>query len=246
MTDQFLKDHYRAPRPAFAAALGRRLQAIQPPAAQPAPARRALLPRAAFAALALLLALGLALTVSPGVRAQVLALYQQVGGLIFQVTGDYPGGSQPPTIIPAQALTLDEARQTFPAAFSLPAWLPDGYQMNPELSLTDFSENGNHFVSLLVTYQDEARGTAFFLNINHSPAGEEYSQIIGPGSVEEVSINGRPAGLVRGIWNSQTRQWDDDQHLSLFWQAGGAAYDLSAHEFALSKEDLLRIAESIP
>jgi hypothetical protein len=243
MNDQFLKDYHQPPRRAFADTLHRHLNTLEKKPVLTLTRNR--LRPFTFAILALMAALSLALLVSPSARALTKDFLQSVGGMLFTETGNYPGRPESEvTTVPSDTMSLAAAREILPFGIALPEWLPEGYTLTDEIRVTRFTEPGTVFAE--IAFKNDEAGSGFGLNIQYREDSQAWQQIIGLDSIEEVQINGQPAALVRGIWNYDTKQWDNPEHISLFWQHHDVTYELSTIETALSVDQLIRIAESIP
>jgi hypothetical protein len=86
------------------------------------------------------------------------------------------------------------------------------------------------------------------LSIRHCPSGLEYcGWIVGEGALEEITLNGRPAVIQRGGWNSDTQQYDFSMAVTIIqWKYDeNTIYSLTDSR-RLSLDELIRIAESIP
>jgi hypothetical protein len=67
---------------------------------------------------------------------------------------------------------------------------------------------------------------------------------VGEDAIEEINLNGRPAVIVRGGWNDDTRQYDFSLPAAIEWKVDeNTIYSLTGYQ---SLEELIRIAESIP
>lgn len=190
--------------------------------------------------LALILALTLA--VSPVVRAQVQTWVGEIGGVLFTADGDYPGDDEPVTTVASESMSLDKARETLGLTLSLPSWVPTGYVLQDEVSVPHFDDRA---VRVEITWTAPEK-PSIMLNIERYPEGSKSNWLVGPESIEEVLVNGEPAGLVRGFWNADRKQWDNADGLSLYWQVGDQYYILRGFGEDISVEDLIRMAESIP
>jgi hypothetical protein len=172
-----------------------------------------------------------------------------VGGFSFTETVDYPMGRGPHllNLYPEQTMNLDEARQAFPAPISLPSYVPEGYVLDQD-QLTVMVSPDYPFQYVRVRWKKEKeQGVGYlFLSVEHHAQEEGgKSLIIGLDSLEEVTINGQTAALVRGIWNSQTQEWDQPDFIMLRWSKDGLVYDLHGL-YTGSLDTLIRMAESIP
>ena len=72
--------------------------------------------------------------------------------------------------------------------------------------------------------------------------GQPVQWFVDTDHLQEVQINGQPAGLTGGNWNADSGQWTGDDQ-TLTWMKGDVMYRLSSR---LPVEDLIRVAESIP
>jgi hypothetical protein len=238
MNDKFLKSYHAQPRQVFVQDLRRRLGLHQEKTERVTTFQ---LRPIALGAVTLLLVLTLALVISPAARAQVQDWVGQVGGVLFTATGDYPGGDEPATIVPSDEMSLEEARAILPFTVDLPAWVPEGYVLENTVNIPYF-DDGVGRVSIRWDAPQKAR---LGLLIEDRSA-EESKWIVGPGSIEEVLVNGEPAALVRGGWDSDAKQWHNPEILTLYVQHNDQTYSFSAIEKDISVDDLVRIAESIP
>lgn len=246
MNDEFLKQYRKRPDPRFAERLYQRITASEGKGrtlnAHTFGTKRWLW---TFASLAIVAACALA--ASPRVRAAAVELVREIGGIQFHEQIAYPDSDGEEEIIPSRYVSLEEARSVFSAPISLPEYLPEGYQLKPEVQLIDFRDGALPMAQVVWQF-DRAEGgfTTLSLTVTHPSDGiENYGHLIGLDSLEEVIVNGQPAGLVRGSWDAGLRAYDSSKLLSLNWQyAPGVYYSLSAPD--LSGDELIRIAESIP
>lgn len=195
----------------------------------------------AWSAVALLVILALLLVV-PGARARMVDLVRQVGQVSLIETGDYPGDGEPVDIIATRDMDLQTAQTTLPLEINLPAWVPEEYILEDRVYVTQFSE-GYTDVYLNWVKPGERKLT---LHISSVTNDQPMSMIIGANSAEEVQVNGQPAALVRGGWSADSKQWEENGSLSIYWRLDGETYFLMAGEDDLTVEELIRIAESIP
>jgi hypothetical protein len=188
------------------------------------------------------LVLVMALVVSPVARASVVTFLREIGGILFNETWEYPGGTEEETLAPEQTLGLEAARAILPFTFGLPTWMPEGYVMEPMVRIVHFNEG---FTPVSISFKKpiaEGRDDAIELVVGQNTP----SWVIGPESAEIVSIHGQEAALIQGSWNSQTRRWEVELGgLTLSWAREEVLYQLSTAA-NVHKDDLIRIAESIP
>jgi len=194
----------------------------------------------AIAGVVLTLLTALLLVQSPVVRAQVQQWMGQIGGVLFTVTGNYPSG-EPVTIARSEVMSLAEAKTKLPFAFNLPAWSPEGYTLRDEVTVPYFGDG----VDRAEFSWDLAGKPSISLLILQNPAGAENPWAVGAESIKEIMINGEAGALVRGGWDADSRQWQNDHILTLFWKHGNLTYSLSSFEPDISAADLIKMAESI-
>lgn len=246
MNDEFLKQYRKRPDPRFAERLYQRITAREEKGLTMNTHKMSMQRWMwMFASLAIVIAAALA--ASPAVRAAAVELVREIGGIQFHELSAYPGSDGEVEIVPSRYVSLAEARSTISAPISLPEYVPEGYQLKPEVQLIDF-EDGALPMAQLVWQADRAEGgfTTLALTVSYPSEGiEDYGHLIGPDALQEVTVNGQPAGLVSGAWNYDTRQYERSHLLSLNWEyAPGVFYSLSAP--SLGGDELIRIAESIP
>ena len=230
MNDDFLARFRKAPRPEFAAALYQRINKPMKTQSLPLNLRRPALVLAALCAV-----VALVLAVSPAARAAMQTLIKEIGGVSFTESALSPG-SDNATTAPSETMSLAEARATVPYTFGVPSWVPDGFEL-VEVYVSQFPGGVTPVTIVWHRTTPELVGVIILF------VGQDMADWrVGPGSVEEVQINGQPAGLVRGAYNADTNQWDADSGIALMWTKGDVTYHLSG----VSVEDLIRVAESIP
>jgi hypothetical protein len=237
MNDEFLTELREAPRREFSDGLYDKL------AQQKADAPRiGALKIVATALLALALPLALTMMFSPAARAAVQGVIQKVGNLTFDVSDEYPGGDGPAGILESEEMTLEGARAAFPVALRVPAWVPDGYAREEPVSITHLPD-GN--MSALMTWLDDQNRLALHTYSSPQTLMREDGVAVGPGSVEEALVNGRPAAILHGAWNANTKTWGPDMLISLLWTDDERGYLLSGMEQHITPADLVRMAESM-
>lgn len=238
MNDRFLRSYRIAPRQAFIRSLSERLEMPEKKSFGMGSMR---LSPVSLGVIAILLTFTLTFAISAAVRAQVQNWVGQVGGVLFTVTGDYPGGDGLVTEASSERMTLDDARTLLPFAVDLPTWTPEGYVLDENVTLLKFEDN----VERVFVQWTAPQKAHLELEIeNQKP--DESKWVIGPGSVEEVLVNGMASALVRGGWHSETQQWSNPQILHLYFPHNGQTYILSSFEKDIPVDELILIAESLP
>lgn len=194
--------------------------------------------------LALMFAFGMLMTFSSTVRAEVLEKIEEIAGLRFDVTTNYPGDpDEEVTIVPNEHLSLEEAQARFPAPVALPDYLPQGTTRREEVLLVSFPD----MPMLSLTWDNPSTG-GFGLDIQHCSNGaENCGWIVGEGALEEITLNGKPAAVVRGAWDYDAQRYDASLPVAIRWKYNeDTIYTLSSWSSEMPLDELIRIAESIP
>lgn len=239
MNDDFLIRFRKPPRREFAAALYQRINA--PMNTQ----RNFRLRRFTFAA-ALGVALIAALLVSPAARAAFNGLIRQIGGITYlepeQDPDQRPLREDEVTLVPEERLSLEQARTRVAFDIQLPTWTPEGYSMSPTVRVSYFPHETlgtNPFV--YITWIKSTNGGGQI----ELAVSQPVNWVIDLDHLQEVQINGQPAGLTGGSWNYDTGAWDTTHNdLTLTWMHHDVMYLLRSSGTLV--EDLIRMAESIP
>ena len=194
--------------------------------------------------LGLILAFGMLLAISPTVRAQVLYYLEKVAGVTFRVYNDLPADAY--ILKVDDYWTLEEAQTHFASPISIPTYVPQGYERT---STVEHILDGS--VDLVtVTWSKDYK--TIDLTIQHCFPDLEFDGIKGANcgvgaikkSIEEITLNGRPAALVYDPIASETR---NPVSLSIFWLYNeNTVYSLGVSGKYLSREELIKMAESIP
>ena len=179
-------------------------------------------------------------TITPA-RALVANLIDQIGGLSFEVTEDYPGDdSGEITTINPNLLPLDEALAAFPYSIQLPAYMPEGYALNEEQVQIYVGEASGPFANSIELEWIAENEMHIFLRVSDSTPGS--GEIVAPGATEEILLDeNHPAALIKGGWNADEKTWNDFNHLRILWSFDNLTYALSGPD----REQLIQIAQSI-
>jgi hypothetical protein len=194
--------------------------------------------------LALTLAFGMLLAISPTVRAQVIYYLEKIAGVTFRIYNDLPADAY--ILKVDDYWTLEEAQTHFASPISIPTYVPQGYERT---STVEHILDG--YVDLVtVTWSKDYK--TIDLTIQHCFPDLEFDGIKGANcgagaikkSIEEITLNGRPAALVYDSMTSETR---NPVGLSIFWLYNeNTVYSLGVSGKYLSREELIKMAESIP
>jgi hypothetical protein len=134
-------------------------------------------------------------------------------------------------------LTLEEAQQRVSFLIRTPSWLPPHVVFRGALV-----PSGD--TSVVVAYQrlgDRSRG--MFIQIR--PGGVAGGYAVPSSASQQVQVSGQAAVYARGSWD-RVGTWHGDADAGLLsWQQDGMDYVLSWSGLGLSREDAIRIAESM-
>lgn len=274
MNDDFLSRFRQAPRPEFAEGLyvklNRNIDVRQ------RFSRDSIAKRLTFALTALCVVFAVTMAVSPAVRAAVSDILAKiiVRGTTVLVNDETPapaGEYESYSLIwtpaaPADILT----HYSFYAR--LPTWLPSGYMLQEQAALYYASMFDEAPFSSLFEWKNHT-GESIQLRVmkgscpngpSHDPASgctlESFISVRPESEPEVVSMDGQPAILYRGVasladLSSSTRKWnpsrgkssgDVTKGWSLIWEKDERTFFLAIESAAITKEDVLRVAESVP
>lgn len=242
MNDEYIKQFQKLPDSNFVEKVHRRLERK---------ARIQTVKRYFFLSTFVLISgLGMAMTFSSTVRAYVLQTLEEVAGIPFEITNNYPGHpDEEENIAPSETLSLEEAQLRFPSPIALPAYVPKEYQRRDAVSLTTFADPGTpSFTTIFLDITWETKGgNVFILSIRHCSSGLENCRwVVGEGAIEEITLKDRPAVVLRGGWNYDTKQYDFSLPAVIEWKYDeNTIYSLTGSQ-SLSLAELIKIAESIP
>ncbi len=199
------------------------------------------IPRRAWAAVALVLVLAVLLA-SPAARAALDDVIQVLGQVHLLVSDRMPDSSDAVTI-EGQRVSLEEAQELVPFAFSLPACLPDGYASDGEVEV--WRPNDVVAEVVQITWHDP-EGNLLELSVHRYDESQPIQTIVGVDSSEPVMVGGREAALVRGGWDNPSGEWRyQEQTVTLIWVKDGVQYSLLAHGQQYAVDDLIAVAESV-
>lgn len=242
MNDDFLT-RFRTPPPReFAAALYQRINT-------PMNTRSSFAFRRVTFAAALCIALLAAVAFSPTARAAIATFIREIGGVTYigpeETTGQPTPGAVEEHIVPEENLALSEAQVKVPFEFHLPEWTPDGYTMVSTVRVAYFPNLRTNSTTTLVYItwlKPQNIGGNLPIELVISPP---IQWLVDLDHLQEVQVDGQPAGLTGGSWNADSGGWDTTQHdRALTWILGDDMYQLRSP--GATVEELIRMAESIP
>lgn len=167
----------------------------------------------------------LLITLSEPVRAKALEWIRVIAGFTVEETLESPIVTIDEAIITPESIpgvSIADIMQDPPFNFNLPTWIPEGFVMDPQAGIA----NSKDWVSISWT---NAGLSEIQLMVEREYTG--YSIPAGEGSSEPVEIDGTPALLVRGAWNT-SHAWDMSLGITIAWEEDGHFYRLiySEHE----------------
>ncbi len=143
---------------------------------------------------------------------------------------DAPSGPLTPS------LTLEEAQQQVSFLIRTPAWLPGDVVYRGALVAPDGT--------VVVSYRgvdDPSKG--MFIQMQQGAAAGGYA--VPSSAAQQVRVGGHAAVYARGSWD-RSGNWNRKADAGLLsWQQDGMTYVLSSSGLGLSRNDMIRIAESL-
>jgi hypothetical protein len=242
---------------------------------QPLMSRHAAAKRLVVALMALSLAFGLALAISPAARAAVTDLIKTIivrGTTVF-VSNDVPavkgeGESYSTIWTPVRPREISDLAK-------LPTWIPVGYILQERAALfADVYQEEQAYAALFEWKNKHGNSIQLKVSKGTCPNGEfwesgsrrsdcghmMYIEVGTEYQPELILIHDQPALLFPEFqllmnlsdpvqeWNPSRVKYDnrDPEALFLIWESDGMTMELATKSPAIWKEDLIRIAESIP
>lgn len=237
MNDDFLTRFRKPPRQEFVLALYKRINV--PMNKQPNISFRR-----ALAALAIGVALIAVFASSSTVRAAFQTLMKEIGGITYiqpeeTIDEATPAPDEPSPRVREETISFSEIQDKVPFAISLPTWAPDGYVMSQSVMLRYFDGN---LQLVYITWG----GPNFVDGPIVMLVGQRMNWAVDLDHLQEVEVNGQPAGLTNGGWDADTGEWGGAGagNVTLTWIHGDLMYQLMSP--GATAEELIRMAESVP
>lgn len=205
-----------------------------------APARRAAMPRVAWAAIATAVLVVCLAMASPSIQATLGVIQDAIGDVYLSIT-DRLSDDSDVVVLTRQEVSLAEARAMVPFPFSLPTTPPVGWMQSEQVQVGNFQGE----MDVQVQWINPGH-PSIYLNAFQPEEGLPISQLVGPESYQEMEIRGQPAVLVHGGWDSDTREWAHPDAKTILWAVDGVQYALWTSGSDLSDADLIAMAETIP
>lgn len=198
----------------------------------------------------------------PQARASIKEVFDRMGMELVQPDPGPQGavaGVESIRVTPPPSLTLEEIQEQFPYILLSPAWLPGNLALSHaglSWSLSEENPGGSPCARLVYREVETPTDDQRYLSFQVSP-GECGGPFLLPVTREQaVVVNGVSGSFVQGGWRSDGKgdpettyahlQWDDslgDAYLA--WRQEGLNYFVAAFNLGLTREEMIRIAESI-
>jgi hypothetical protein len=183
-------------------------------------------------------------TFSGTVRANALAWIRSIAGFNIEEQSVSPLAGiddSMVTVYPVPTLSVPDALKNPPFQFGLPTWVPEGYELDPNIAIA----NSKSWVMLLWHKPQQ-----YDIELLIEKEAGNLTLKVGENSTEEIKINGQPAVLIRGNWTS-SEKWDPHGGLTVGWIKDNHTYRLTIHSPLEGDTDaivsqLVKMAQSIP
>jgi hypothetical protein len=196
----------------------------------------------------LIFVFGVVLIFSSAIRVKALQTVEHVQILICKKLQMYCSGDGVLTpeqglYVPLEYLSLNDAQVRFISPIVLPTYTPQGFERLANVEFFDLPGQP----TLVVTWNHPNHyGLIKLLISHHSFEIKEYAQTLGKGAIEETVLDGKPAIIVRGVWNIGVQE-NGFMITALMWRYDeNTVYSLLSLEQAVPLDELLKMAESIP
>ncbi len=261
MSDDFLYSSRPDVPETFADALYEKLLEIDGNPDRGAGARRRL-PRLVVLLLVSIAVVAGMLAAMPEARAQIIERVHHIGEMIFYEVEvlhftpippytPVPGESTP---VPPRHVDAATALKVFPVKISLPSWVPSGYVLSDvELEQGEAATAPNvAYSSVRFIWKKSSQPTpspgpygswTFWLILSVTSPASGGAAEVPLNTVQEVTVHGLPAAVVKGSLNGLTGKWDVPV-TRLSWSDKAAGYSIEAPS-DIPLPELLRMAESL-
>lgn len=154
-------------------------------------------------------------------------MVRQIGGITYIEPEETTDVATPPPDqgerVREEMISFAELPEKVPFEISLPTWAPDGYVMAQSIRLRYFDE------ALQLVFISWS-GPNFIYGPIELRVGQRMNWAVDLDHLQEVQVNGQPAGLTNGIWDADTGEWGGsrDGILTLTWMRGDLMHQLMA------------------
>ncbi|HWR65437.1 MAG TPA: hypothetical protein VN364_04915 [Bellilinea sp.] len=259
MNEQFLYGLQKSPRPEFSAAL---LNEINTHHSVENNHRYIGVSPWTIGLASVFLILTLTFAFVPSAQALAVEFLQKIGIVTFEEK-DQINISRAPNAKGAITITEQEARDFFVLPFTLPMWVPEGFEVNPVFFRVDAP-----IEELPPVVRSQWHGDRGYIDLTIVPNDKKWEdrykdrpENVGPGSVEEVDINGSPAALISGGWTADkipevgetlTYSWSSEPGRgSILWVQDDLLYTINwtylpDTQDPIQNDEIIQMARSIP
>jgi hypothetical protein len=133
-------------------------------------------------------------------------------------------------------VTLNQAQEQVSFTIPQPAWLPDG------LALKGSHVNPPNWAQVFYARADGKDGG---LGLEATRGARQGPYAFPNNARQTATVSGQPALYVHGAWTARGEWSDQADAGTLEWSAGGFSYHLSYSGLGLTRDELVRIAESV-
>lgn len=188
------------------------------------------------------------LAVSPEARARAQQLWETltIGGVTLRTEPDLPQLMQTNAVAEGQPETRDALaaiQAQTPYAFRTPTWTPEGFGLPEDGAVIVYNGADPAEVMQVVLAFRRGDQQVFFTAVN--PAGPERTYLVAPeATVEELQVNGQPAVFTATPLDDNGQPTDQPAY-SLKWVQEGVTYSLQGRAGEVTRDDLVRMAESL-
>lgn len=198
----------------------------------------------------------------PSAKALAVEFLQKIGIVTFEEK-DQINISRAPNAKGAITITEQEARDLFAIPFTLPSWVPEGIEVHPVFFRVD-----RPVEELTPVVRAQWHGDRGYIDLTVVPNDKKWEdrykdrpENVGPGSVEEIDINGNPAALISGGWTADkfpevgetlTYTWSSEPGRgSILWVQDELLYTINwtylpDTQDPIQNDEIIQMARSIP
>lgn len=198
----------------------------------------------------------------PGSRAAAIAFLQQVGFVLVepaQIEPQMTAVEMEPAHFSERFLSLQEAQRRVPFPIRLPRWVPPGLRLagvwaETHRQTATTNEHPMQAVVILVYRPSkQLHSTSQGLQVTISSGTMGARIPVPPSEEQQAMVRGQTATYIHGAWGTPAEdatgevQWNAKADVAwLSWQQQGRIYTISAYGLGMGRDELLRLAESIP
>ncbi|HVX31336.1 MAG TPA: hypothetical protein VHA53_12725 [Nitrolancea sp.] len=155
-----------------------------------------------------------------------------------------PGFAATAVAVELPLLSLEEAQQQVNYPIPIPTWIPPGTHLRGAFVSGDGSVSLSYVPN---GWTGQSSQGGFGIGIRQGASAGLGGYEIPSSAIQHVTVNGSPAIYAHGAWDAPPNSiWHDDADAAMLsWSADGFVYTLSQGELGLSRDDLIRIAESV-